>query len=177
MVSRRSPEAERTSTPRDVLSILVGSDLAFGVVVFGWLPVSFGLSFWASTAPLALGTAVGCPSCWWQACSPSPRISTPPRTGTTCWAGSGRRGCWPWSRRASAARSPSSPCSATTLPLTGGIDISFLLSGLVSAVLYLVLSRSRRGRAGGTVAPVVAGARPMDERRQAGRGQSVRVDS
>ncbi|WP_374106108.1 cytosine permease [Kitasatospora sp. RG8] len=53
------PEAERTSTPRDVLSILVGSNLAFGVVVFGWLPVSFGLSFWASATSLVLGTALG----------------------------------------------------------------------------------------------------------------------
>ncbi len=53
------PEAERTSTPRDVLSILIGSNLAFGVVVFGWLPVSFGLSFWASTTSLVLGTALG----------------------------------------------------------------------------------------------------------------------
>ncbi|MDH6133238.1 purine-cytosine permease-like protein [Kitasatospora sp. MAA4] len=53
------PDAERTSTPRDVLSILIGSNLAFGVVVFGWLPVSFGLSFWASCTALILGTAVG----------------------------------------------------------------------------------------------------------------------
>ncbi|WP_406193972.1 cytosine permease [Kitasatospora sp. NBC_01560] len=53
------PEAERTSTPRDVLSILVGSNLAFGVVVFGWLPVSFGLSFWASASALVLGTTLG----------------------------------------------------------------------------------------------------------------------
>ncbi|MER8187831.1 cytosine permease [Kitasatospora sp. NPDC094015] len=53
------PEAERTSTPRDVLSILVGSNLAFGVVVFGWLPVSFGLSFWAATTSVVLGTVLG----------------------------------------------------------------------------------------------------------------------
>jgi purine-cytosine permease-like protein len=53
------PEAERTSSPRDVLSILVGSNLAFGVVVFGWLPVSFGLSFWASASSVILGTVLG----------------------------------------------------------------------------------------------------------------------
>ncbi|GGV31423.1 transporter [Kitasatospora herbaricolor] len=53
------PEAERTSSPRDVLSILVGSNLAFGVVVFGWLPVSFGLSFWASVSSVVLGTVLG----------------------------------------------------------------------------------------------------------------------
>ena len=53
------PDAERTSSPRDILSILVGSNLAFGVVVFGWLPVSFGLSFWASTTSLLVGTVLG----------------------------------------------------------------------------------------------------------------------
>ncbi|GAA1945297.1 cytosine permease [Kitasatospora viridis] len=53
------PEAERTSSPRDVVSILVGSNLAFGVVVFGWLPVSFGLSFWAGAGSVVLGTVLG----------------------------------------------------------------------------------------------------------------------
>ncbi|WP_035850842.1 purine-cytosine permease family protein [Kitasatospora azatica] len=53
------PEGERTSSPRDIVSILIGSNLAFGVVVFGWLPVSFGLSFWASTAALVVGTLLG----------------------------------------------------------------------------------------------------------------------
>ncbi|MFD9124122.1 cytosine permease [Kitasatospora sp. NPDC059571] len=53
------PEAERTSSPKDVLSILVGSNLAFGVVVFGWLPVSFGLSFTAAATSLVVGTVLG----------------------------------------------------------------------------------------------------------------------
>ncbi|MFJ2579363.1 purine-cytosine permease family protein [Kitasatospora aureofaciens] len=53
------PDAERTSTPRDVASILIGSNLAFGVVVFGWLPVSFGLSFWSSLSALVIGTVAG----------------------------------------------------------------------------------------------------------------------
>lgn len=53
------PEAERTSAPRDVVSFLVGSNLALGVVIFGWLPVSFGLGFWASASSLVVGTAVG----------------------------------------------------------------------------------------------------------------------
>ncbi|MEY9936106.1 cytosine permease [Streptacidiphilus sp. MAP5-3] len=53
------PDAERTSSPKDIVHILVGSNLAFGVVVFGWLPVSFGLSFWGSMTSLVLGTALG----------------------------------------------------------------------------------------------------------------------
>ena len=53
------PEAERTGRPRDVVTFLLGSNLALGVVVFGWLPVSFGLGFWASVTSLVLGTVLG----------------------------------------------------------------------------------------------------------------------
>ncbi|MFJ8670474.1 cytosine permease [Streptomyces sp. NPDC093589] len=53
------PDEERTSGPRDLISILLGSNLALGVVIFGWLPVSFGLGFWPSVTSLVAGTAVG----------------------------------------------------------------------------------------------------------------------
>ncbi|MEU9862234.1 cytosine permease [Streptomyces sp. NPDC047971] len=53
------PEAERTSGPRDLLSILLGSNLCLGVIVFGWLPVSFGLGLWASVTSVLVGTVVG----------------------------------------------------------------------------------------------------------------------
>ncbi|MCT4354227.1 cytosine permease [Streptomyces sp. Je 1-79] len=53
------PEAERTSGPRDLLSILLGSNLCLGVIVFGWLPVSFGLGLWASVTSVVTGTLVG----------------------------------------------------------------------------------------------------------------------
>ncbi|MFH8365394.1 cytosine permease [Streptomyces sp. NPDC018031] len=53
------PDRERTSTPRDLVSILLGSNLALGVVIFGWLPVSFGLGLWASVSALVAGTLVG----------------------------------------------------------------------------------------------------------------------
>ncbi|PJN42324.1 cytosine permease [Streptomyces sp. CB02959] len=53
------PDEERTSSPRDLVSILLGSNLALGVVIFGWLPVSFGLGFWGSVTSLAAGTLVG----------------------------------------------------------------------------------------------------------------------
>ncbi|GAU69139.1 putative NCS1 family transporter [Streptomyces sp. NBRC 110611] len=53
------PDGERTSGPRDLVSILLGSNLALGVVIFGWLPVSFGLGFWGSASSLAAGTLVG----------------------------------------------------------------------------------------------------------------------
>ncbi|WP_405869173.1 MULTISPECIES: cytosine permease [unclassified Streptomyces] len=53
------PDEERTSGPRDLVSILLGSNLCFGVIVFGWLPPSFGLGWWASLGSIVIGTVVG----------------------------------------------------------------------------------------------------------------------
>ncbi|MEV4334252.1 cytosine permease [Streptomyces sp. NPDC049597] len=53
------PEPERTSTPRDLISILLGSNLCLGVIVFGWLPVSFGLGLWPAVTSVVAGTVVG----------------------------------------------------------------------------------------------------------------------
>ncbi|MET9800994.1 cytosine permease [Streptomyces sp. NPDC006368] len=53
------PEAERTSGPRDLIAILVGSNLCLGVIVFGWLPVSFGLGLWPAVTSVVVGTVVG----------------------------------------------------------------------------------------------------------------------
>ncbi|MGI5348606.1 cytosine permease [Streptomyces sp. CA-250714] len=53
------PEAERTGRPRDIVSFLIGSNLALGVVIFGWLPVSFGLGFWPAVSSLLVGTLIG----------------------------------------------------------------------------------------------------------------------
>ncbi|SDP13118.1 Purine-cytosine permease [Streptomyces sp. cf386] len=53
------PDEERTSGPRDLVSILLGSNLCLGVIVFGWLPPSFGLSWWESVTSIVLGTLAG----------------------------------------------------------------------------------------------------------------------
>ncbi|MCY0934525.1 cytosine permease [Streptomyces sp. H34-S4] len=53
------PEEERTSGPRDLISILLGSNLCLGVIVFGWLPPSFGLGLWPSVTAIVIGTLVG----------------------------------------------------------------------------------------------------------------------
>ncbi|MFJ6720105.1 MULTISPECIES: cytosine permease [unclassified Streptomyces] len=53
------PEEERTSGPRDLISILLGSNLCLGVIVFGWLPPSFGLGLWPSLTAIVTGTLVG----------------------------------------------------------------------------------------------------------------------
>lgn len=53
------PDEERTSRPRDLMSILLGSNLALGVIIFGALPVTFGLGWWDSFTALVTGTIVG----------------------------------------------------------------------------------------------------------------------
>lgn len=53
------PDEERTSGPRDLVSILLGSNLCLGVIVFGWLPPSFGLSWWESVTSIVVGTLAG----------------------------------------------------------------------------------------------------------------------
>jgi purine-cytosine permease-like protein len=53
------PEEERTSGPRDLVTILLGSNLCLGVIVFGWLPPSFGLDWWASVSSVVAGTVAG----------------------------------------------------------------------------------------------------------------------
>ncbi len=41
------------------MSILLGSSLCLGVIVFGWLPPSFGLGWWASVSSVVAGILVG----------------------------------------------------------------------------------------------------------------------
>ena len=41
------------------MSILLGSNLCLGVIVFGWLPPSFGLDWWSSVSAVLAGTVVG----------------------------------------------------------------------------------------------------------------------
>ncbi|MFJ5551599.1 cytosine permease [Streptomyces sp. NPDC093225] len=53
------PEEERTSGPRDLVAILLGSNLCLGVIVFGWLPPSFGLGWWPSVTAIVTGTLAG----------------------------------------------------------------------------------------------------------------------
>ena len=41
------------------MSILLGSNLCLGVIVFGWLPPSFGLDWWSSVSAVLAGSVVG----------------------------------------------------------------------------------------------------------------------
>lgn len=53
------PEEARTSSPRDLLTLLWGGNMALSVGVFGWLCILYGLSWWASVAAIVVGTVVG----------------------------------------------------------------------------------------------------------------------
>lgn len=53
------PNAERHSSPMNIVWIMLGGNLAFGIIVLGWLPVSFGLGWWPSFWSIVVGNAVG----------------------------------------------------------------------------------------------------------------------
>ncbi|MFB7212510.1 purine-cytosine permease family protein [Streptomyces sp. NPDC056255] len=53
------PVAERQSTPRNVFGVFVGGNLAFSTIIFGWLPVTFGLSFTQAMSSSAVGLLLG----------------------------------------------------------------------------------------------------------------------
>ena len=42
------PHDERHSSPRNIFWIFIGANLCVALFVVGWLPVSFGLGWWAS---------------------------------------------------------------------------------------------------------------------------------
>ena len=53
------PEEERRSSPRNLISILSGGSLTFSVIIIGWFPVAFGLSWWQAASAVVVGSAVG----------------------------------------------------------------------------------------------------------------------
>lgn len=53
------PTSERQSTPGNLFKVFVGGNLALSVVIFGWLPITFGLSFWQAIASSAVGLVIG----------------------------------------------------------------------------------------------------------------------
>jgi purine-cytosine permease-like protein len=69
------PERDRHSRPRNIFYILIGANLTFGLIVLGWLPVSFGLSWWASFWSIIVGNTLG-------ALLFAPMALVGPRTGT-----------------------------------------------------------------------------------------------
>jgi purine-cytosine permease-like protein len=53
------PDEDRHSRPRNLLWILFGGSMTFGIIVIGWIPVSLGLGWWASASAIVVGSAIG----------------------------------------------------------------------------------------------------------------------
>jgi purine-cytosine permease-like protein len=53
------PEAERDSRPANLAAVFFGGNLALSVIVFGWLPIVFGLGWWSAVSSSAVGLALG----------------------------------------------------------------------------------------------------------------------
>lgn len=69
------PESARKSRPKNLFSILFGGSLTFSVIIIGWFPISFGLSFWQAASAVVVGSACG-------AALLAPMGLMGPRTGT-----------------------------------------------------------------------------------------------
>jgi purine-cytosine permease-like protein len=52
------PENQRTGKPSSIITVFVGSNLSLSVMVFGWLSILYGLSWWQSVSAILVGTAI-----------------------------------------------------------------------------------------------------------------------
>lgn len=69
------PDEDRKSKPSNIVWILLGANLTLGLIVLGWLPISFGLGWWAAFWSIIVGCALG-------ALLFAPMALIGPRTGT-----------------------------------------------------------------------------------------------
>ncbi len=76
------PEAARDSRPANLTAVFFGGNLAFSVIVFGWLPITFGLGWWSTVTACAVGLAIG-------TLVTVPMALLGPRTGTNNTVSSG----------------------------------------------------------------------------------------
>lgn len=53
------PPDERTSRPRNLGAILFGGSLTFSLIIIGWYPIAFGLSWWQAASAVIVGSACG----------------------------------------------------------------------------------------------------------------------
>ncbi|MFJ4170016.1 purine-cytosine permease family protein [Paenarthrobacter sp. NPDC089714] len=53
------PDDQRTSRPRNLFSVFFGGNFAFSVIVFGWLPITFGLDFVGAATASFTGLVIG----------------------------------------------------------------------------------------------------------------------
>lgn len=50
------PEPDRTARPASIIPIFLGSNMSLSVMVFGWLAIVYGLSWWQSVSAILVGT-------------------------------------------------------------------------------------------------------------------------
>lgn len=53
------PEDQRFSKPANLLWILFGGSMTFGIIVIGWIPVSLGLGWWPAISAVIVGSIIG----------------------------------------------------------------------------------------------------------------------
>jgi purine-cytosine permease-like protein len=53
------PASARHSKPNELFFVFLGSQMCFGIIVIGALPIIFGLGFWAAVLAITVGIAVG----------------------------------------------------------------------------------------------------------------------
>jgi purine-cytosine permease-like protein len=76
------PERERHSSPKNLFTVLTGAQFCFTLFVWGWLPVTYGLSWWSIVTSTTIGLAVG-------SILVAPISLFGPRTGTNTAVSSG----------------------------------------------------------------------------------------
>ena len=54
------PEEQRHSNPLNLLWVWIGTQMCFGILVVGWLPVAFGLGWWSALSAITVGLGIGC---------------------------------------------------------------------------------------------------------------------
>jgi len=53
------PDEERASRPSNLFFILFGGSLTFSLIIIGWFPIAFGLSWWAAFSSVVVGSGIG----------------------------------------------------------------------------------------------------------------------
>ncbi len=76
------PESERHSNPLNLFWVWIGTQMCFGIIVIGWLPIAFGLGWWSSLTSITVGLAIG-------SLLYAPFSLLGPRTGTNSAVSSG----------------------------------------------------------------------------------------
>ncbi|MDX6730471.1 MAG: hypothetical protein QOC54_419 [Baekduia sp.] len=76
------PESERHSKPSELIPTFIGAQFSLTVIVVGWLPIAFGLSWWSAFTSITIGVLVG-------TLLYSPFALFGPRTGTNSAVSSG----------------------------------------------------------------------------------------